>query len=37
MGLIKQMTAPIRSIVRFPLFQLLAVAAAIVWLWASNQ
>ena len=30
MGLIKQMTAPIRSIVRFPLFQLAIVVAVIV-------
>jgi hypothetical protein len=36
MGLIKQMTAPIRSIVRFPLFQLAVVVAAILFLQAAD-
>jgi hypothetical protein len=37
MGMIKHMTAPIRSIVRFPLFQLAVVVAAIVWLQAADD
>jgi hypothetical protein len=36
MGLIKQMTAPIRSLLRFPLFQLAVVVAAILWLQAAD-
>jgi hypothetical protein len=36
MGLIKQMTAPIRSIVRFPLFQLAIVVALILFLQAAD-
>jgi hypothetical protein len=36
MGLIKQMTAPIRSIVRFPLFQLAIVVAVILFLQAAD-
>jgi hypothetical protein len=37
MGMIKQMTAPIRSIVRFPLFQLAVVVAAILFLQAADE
>jgi hypothetical protein len=37
MGLIKQIAAPIRSIVRFPLFQLAVVVAVILWLQAADQ
>jgi hypothetical protein len=37
MGLIKQMTAPIRSLVRFPLFQLAVVVAVILWLQAAGD
>ena len=36
MGLIKQITAPIRSIVRFPLFQLAVVVALILFLQAAD-
>ena len=36
MGLIKQITAPIRSLLRFPLFQLAVVVAAILWLQAAD-
>jgi hypothetical protein len=36
MGLIKQMTAPIRSIARFPLFQLAIVVALILFLQAAD-
>jgi hypothetical protein len=36
MGMIKQMTAPIRSIVRFPLFQLAIVVALILFLQAAD-
>jgi hypothetical protein len=37
MGMIKQITAPIRSIVRFPLFQLAVVVAAILFLQAADE
>lgn len=37
MGMIKQITAPIRSIVRFPLFQLAVVVAAILFLQAADN
>ena len=37
MGLIKHMTAPIRSIVRFPLFQLAIVVALILFLQAADS
>jgi hypothetical protein len=37
MGLIKQITAPFRSIVRFPLFQLAVVVAAILFLQAADD
>ena len=37
MGTIKQMTAPIRSIVRFPLFQLAVVVAVILFLQAADS
>ncbi len=37
MGMIKQLTAPIRSIVRFPLFQLAVVVAVILFLQAADQ
>jgi len=37
MGLIKHMTAPIRSLVRFPLFQLAVVVAVILWLQAADE
>jgi hypothetical protein len=36
MGLIKQITAPVRSIVRFPLFQLAIVVALILFLQAAD-
>jgi hypothetical protein len=36
MGLLKQITAPIRSIVRFPLFQLAVVVAVILFLQAAD-
>jgi hypothetical protein len=36
MGMIKQMTAPIRSVVRFPLFQLAVVVALILFLQAVD-
>jgi hypothetical protein len=36
MGMIKHMTAPLRSLVRFPLFQLAVVVIVIVWLQASD-
>jgi len=36
MGMIKHITAPIRSIVRFPLFQLAIVVAAILFLQAAD-
>ena len=36
MGLIKQITAPIRSLVRFPLFQLAVVILLILWLQAAD-
>ena len=35
MGLIKHMTAPVRSLVRFPLFQLAVVVALFLWLQAA--
>ena len=37
MGMIKQITAPIRIIVRFPLFQLAVVVAAILFLQAADN
>lgn len=37
MGLIKQITAPIRSIVRFPLFQLAIVVGVILFLQAADE
>ena len=37
MGMIKQITAPIRSIVRFPLFQLAVVIAVILFLQAADE
>jgi hypothetical protein len=37
MGIIKQITAPIRSIVRFPLFQLAVVVAVILFLQAADE
>lgn len=37
MNLIKPITAPIRSIVRFPLFQLAIVVALILWLQAADE
>ncbi len=36
MGMIKHMTAPIRSLVRFPLFQLAVVILLILWLQAAD-
>lgn len=36
MGLIKHMTAPIRSLLRFPLFQLAIVIALILWLQSAE-
>jgi hypothetical protein len=35
MGMIKQITTPFRSLVRFPLFQLAVVVAVILWLQAA--
>lgn len=37
MGLIKHMTAPIRSLVRFPLFQLAVVIVMILWLQGADD
>lgn len=37
MGLIKHMTAPIRSLVRFPLFQLALVIVVILWLQDADE
>lgn len=37
MGLIKHMTAPIRSLVRFPLFQLALVIVVILWLQGADE
>jgi hypothetical protein len=37
MGMIKLLTAPIRSIVRFPLFQLAVAVAVILWLQAADD
>lgn len=37
MGMIRHLTAPIRSIVRFPLFQLAVVVAVILFLQAANE
>lgn len=37
MGMIKQITAPIRTIVRFPLFQLAVVVAVILFLQAADN
>ena len=37
MGMIKLLTAPIRSVVRFPLFQLAVVVAVILWLQAADD
>jgi hypothetical protein len=37
MGLIKHMTAPIRSLVRFPLFQLAIVIGLILWLQSADE
>ena len=37
MGMIKHITAPIRSIVRFPLFQLAVVVAVILFLQAADE
>ena len=36
MGLLKQITAPVRSLVRFPLFQLVIVVAVILFLQAAD-
>lgn len=36
MGLLKQITAPVRSLVRFPLFQLAIVVAVILFLQAAD-
>ncbi|MBI5911652.1 MAG: hypothetical protein HY848_17105 [Betaproteobacteria bacterium] len=36
MGLIKHMTAPVRSLLRFPLFQLAVVVALILWLQSAE-
>ena len=36
MGLIKHLTAPIRSLVRFPLFQLAVVIVVILWLQSAD-
>ena len=36
MGIIKQITAPVRSLVRFPLFQLAIVVALILFLQAAD-
>ncbi len=37
MGVIKQMTAPIRSIIKFPLFQLIVVVGLILFLQAADD
>ena len=37
MGLIKYMTAPVRSLVRFPLFQLAVVIVVILWLQGADE
>jgi hypothetical protein len=37
MGMIKLLTAPMRSIVKFPLFQLAVVVAVILWLQAADD
>ena len=37
MGMIRHLTAPIRSIVRFPLFQLAVVVAVILWLQSADE
>jgi hypothetical protein len=37
MGMIKLLTAPVRSILKFPLFQLLFVVAVILWLQAADD
>jgi hypothetical protein len=37
MGMIRHLTAPMRSIVRFPLFQLAVVIFAILWLQAADD
>ncbi len=37
MGLIKHLTAPIRSLVRFPLFQLALVIVVILWLQSADE
>ena len=37
MGLIKHMTAPIRSLMRFPLFQLAVVIVVILWLQGADE
>lgn len=37
MGMIHQITAPIRTIVRFPLFQLAVVVALILWLQSADE
>jgi hypothetical protein len=37
MGIIHQLTAPIRHIVRFPLFQLAVVVVLILWLQAADE
>ena len=37
MVMIKQITAPIRSLVRFPLFQLAVVVTVILWLQAADD
>jgi hypothetical protein len=37
MGMIHQVTAPIRSIVRFPLFQLAVVVVLILWLQSADE
>ena len=37
MGVIKQMTAPIRSIIKFPLFQLVVVVGLILFLQAADD
>ena len=37
MGLIKHLTAPIRSLVRFPLFQLALVIVVILWLQGADE
>ena len=37
MGMIKLLTAPLRSIIKFPLFQLAVVVAVILWLQAADD